>query len=483
MPSLDTITMMQTDQGNVSAYIHWVKFSADRKTIQLSTSQGVFPPFAQWETGRSSFVKLWINTIPPGVSNSSVDSQTQAGSTTDPNNPKPLVSWGGVGTYEYTHTDKIFVYAIFISCYASFNLGGSGVANVGSGAMFVTDLANKTFYIITPPAELSNKTFSLPAYDSTIKSPMFLKLNGKINNYDDRGFKFKGYVYIHSSDFPILDNGSSTYKYGWAITSDYTCLILYNNGEYWTIMNEYPSNRQSSLSKANGSLVTNSDKIASASINTINVFSVDTNTARQSGDNRINLPTPSRGAICVIVYAGSNSSKLNNGNVLNINSSTTIDNNSEYTSTNTPYIYTDESYKSSGVVFISDGLTWFIAGWYFGSFWQWGATDKGRYQDIPSKDAYLRLNTWKNQLLYRMASSEAPCLKIVKVNHNNRQCYSVANANDSSVTDVYLNTSNSTSSRHCLEYHDGNQYSCVWLASARVGGNTYYYPIIGYTPN
>jgi len=261
------------------------------------------------------------------------------------------------------------------------------------------------------------------------------------------------------------------------------CLTLVSDGTQYWIANYYPSNRQLSLYKANGSLVTNSDKIASASINTINVFSVDKNTARQSGDNRINLPTASRGAICVIVYAGSNSSKLNDGNVLNINSSTTIDNNSEYTSTNTPYIYTDESYKSSGAVCISDGLTWFIAGWYFGSFWQWGATDQGRYQDIPSKDAYLRIDTWKNQVLYRMVSDEAPCLKIVKVNHNNRQCYSVANANDSSVTEVYLNTSNSTSSRHCLEYHSGNQYSCVWLASARVGANTYYYPIIGYTPN
>jgi len=271
------------------------------------------------------------------------------------------------------------------------------------------------------------------------------------------------------------------------ITANSGCLTLRCDGANYLIVNYYPSNKQPIVQRNTGSSYNyglNTRK--PAIVNTINVFNVNDSPDRSNliFTNAVNLPNPTPGtpAMCIIVYAGDANGldSRRDTHPLYLVATNSIDG-----IAGNPYIYTDGNKKSSGIVLITEGTTWYIAGWMWGDRWQWdGENTAGNYTDIPLHNGFLQVTNAgaRNQILYAASTS---CLKIIKItNASTFQQYSVKNANNPSITNVYLNTTNSTSpANYSLSYRDSNVNSCIWFACHVSGGNTYYYPIIGYTPN
>lgn len=125
---------------------------------------------------------------------------------------------------------------------------------------------------------------------------------------------------------------------------------------------------------ATNSPITNPNKVATAVVGRVNIFNVNLNTDRRSGDNLITLPNESgnSGQICIVVYAG-NASQKSGGNALTFATASgrSIDNWSTNTNTNRAFIWTDDNQKNSGVVFICDGTNWFVVSYYLGNGWTW----------------------------------------------------------------------------------------------------------------
>ena len=271
------------------------------------------------------------------------------------------------------------------------------------------------------------------------------------------------------------------------------CLTLMCDGTKYLIVNAYPSINQGLVPTAinlNSFFGRPINTFGTAIINKINVFNVNDHSIRSnlSYNNSVDLqplPQGSSPAMCIIVYAGdaNNAASRDEHHPLYI-TYYGLDNRDNYS-----YIYTNGNKTSSGIVLITDGNRWYIAGWMWGNQWEWDSNNTaGNYKDIPLHNGFLNVTnadaTVRNQILYAASTS---CLKIIKVTRNSntiKQHYSVKDASDASITNVYLNTSNSQSpSNYSMYYKTNNTNSCVWFACHVSGGNTYYYPVIGYTPN
>jgi hypothetical protein len=138
-------------------------------------------------------------------------------------------------------------------------------------------------------------------------------------------------------------------------------------------LNPIPGDGNSWLGlNATNTPITNPNKRATATVGVINIFNVNLNTDRRSGDNLITLPDESvnQGQICIVVYAG-NASGKGGGNALTFAtvSGRPIDNVPTTTNTNRTFIWTDGAQKNSGVVFISNGTNWFVVSYFYG--WGW----------------------------------------------------------------------------------------------------------------
>lgn len=399
-----------------------------------------------------------------------------------------------------TRNGNVFVYATAISivranivtyiCRDGYTFVDNTTTEVTDGTNVITGVQSGiTMYY---PQQYDNFSTST----STIRVPMninfvFLPVtsgnSGKMFFIKNKGTAHPNYpnpIHIIAPTGVMID-GQNTYKTG----NDISCLTLMCDGTKYLIVNEYPSYNQPIVSRnttISYSFPQDTTKTRKTAIlNTINVFNVNDFPERYNltFTNAVLLPNPTTPAMCIIVYAGDASllASRSSNHPLYLFANNSIDG-----IAGDPYIYTDGNYKSAGIVLITDGTRWYIAGWMLGSGWNWTDTPtKGTSKNIPAFNGFLNSQTVRTQLLYAEAYS---CLKIIKntiTSTTAKQYYSVADANDTSITNVYLNTTNSLStiSSYSMFYSGNNRNSCIWFACHVSGGNTYYYPVIGYTPN
>jgi hypothetical protein len=277
------------------------------------------------------------------------------------------------------------------------------------------------------------------------------------------------------------------------------CLTLISNGENYWIANYYPSNNQPILPSTFFAAVnTNGQNSANASMNTINIYSINKYPTRSQYANRITLPYSRSGAICIIVFAG-NGPKDSRVLAIDSGSPQSIDNNPGYNnSSSMPYIYgeTDANYKSLGIVFIGDGYTWYIAGWMYGNRWGYGNWDLDNNSQIVDLSNNLGHNTiiaggvsstayYSKRKFFRLPptiSTSTPKLFILKT------CAITDGTNVGGTYSTNTGLSGTTTTGAGFNggegnqgiYYSGNQaYQCTWIVQ---DGSTYY-PVIGYTPN
>jgi hypothetical protein len=280
------------------------------------------------------------------------------------------------------------------------------------------------------------------------------------------------------------------------INSNGGCATIFSNDSRWYIANYYPSPIQGSLPTTNSS-ITNPNRIANASSNTINNFRTSGNdtstidTDRQSGNNLCTLPaldgTPK---MCIVVYSGNNAGGRHNsgsGNVLAFSHSQYIDQNSNYSSGtgNKAYIYSNENMKNTGIVFISDGVFWYIAGWYNGSNWATSDTPTTSH----TENALVDLNSHTidliggtgNGIVYRLPQNTPttpPYLLIVKA-RNDAAMMEFKTITPGSSANIVINEDIRN-----MYFNTARNNLCIWFVrQLSSSGFIRYFPIISYTPS
>lgn len=265
--------------------------------------------------------------------------------------------------------------------------------------------------------------------------------------------------------------------------NQYECGTFISNGNQWLLANYYNNNIPSTTT----SFPNGTNKITTAAVNRINVFNVNSFTARQSGDNGVLLPLPENGKMCIVVYAGNLSKKQDNNALLFAPTDSNAIDNRFNSVNNFPYIFTDANNKSTGIIFISDGRYWFIVGWNqtIGQGWMTDATPSGTSLLPATKYSnfyYSNTSPLTSNLNYVLPQTHLGGLT---------QCYIliIKNRNVTSGRGivVYANTSGTNSPHRFNEevnYIDNvfagpNNYGCIWLVSENRGGSTvYWHPIV-----
>lgn len=298
---------------------------------------------------------------------------------------------------------------------------------------------------------------------------------------------------IASNTTLFKDNNAPSFT----INSNSGCLTLFNNVATpvinpvagWYIANYYPSTRQISLPTTSTTTPTGR-KIASASINAINIFStnlVGGDDTRKSGDNQVNLPVISAPSMCVVVYSGDTNCGRSINNALMFFHPNNIDNNTGYNSTNKPYIVTQSGINrpecSTGIVFISDGTRWYITGWFESGNFRWqtdadGGTipmgvDSNQIDivgDIGSgvtRNYYLPI-TPKINPGYFIISKQLSTSDFYAVQYWSSKFGDIANVFNENYKLIY--------------YQRPQTNVCMWFVGIKDGTITRYYPIIAYFP-
>ena len=302
-------------------------------------------------------------------------------------------------------------------------------------------------------------------------------------------------IYVCVPDPTTIDGNSS-----FNINTRFGCLTLYSDGINWFISNYYPSQNQSYLGDTSDTAT--GFKLANAKINAINVFLTDTpssgdnsgNASRKNGTNIVNLPTLNgTPSICIVVYGGDSSADRQFYNKLAFNyASTNIDR--YYNTGNKPYIVSDtgssQPSKNSGIVFISDGTYWYIAGWFNGAYW---AVDNGGggYFSLESSSSAKQIDNIVSKetgggglnryyTLPTPAISNPGYFRIIKsvgrqFSGSNGITFSTY-SNGGSPTN-YINNSCTR-----IYYQNSQTNSCLWMVGVNTNGLIRWYPIIGYAP-
>lgn len=300
-----------------------------------------------------------------------------------------------------------------------------------------------------------------PASNNTIK-PLFIKNAGTGKQ-----------IWVLTRGENITDLSEN----GVYFANDWACLTLISSGTSWSIANYYPSNNQSTL-VGTGTAVTDPGKISTASLNVLNIFDSDTGN-RPSGDNLVNLPTTSSPAICCVSYIGAAQKQGGNALQFSLLSGTFIDNYD--IASNRPYIITDSSTKSPGIIFINDGTQWYIVGYYYGVNWSWDSNIEGGYYTLPSSPTQSILITAPsiNKFYYTPTTINVnPYFFIIKIGTTSSTGVRFSSYIQGQTKRDYFNKTSSD-----RVFYAGNQTNmCLWLFS---NASTFisWYPLIGYTPN
>lgn len=233
------------------------------------------------------------------------------------------------------------------------------------GNINLINISNNANFVSVGSTKNDTKHLVLPDPTTYIGKSLFIKVKDNIQNYYEDDARHLVWIYPYRGGSRIDDSQYLWNDYsGIVLTISKSCLTLITNGSNWYITGNYTDSLQST-----STVVPAGVKKANASIG-INIFSVNTNSARESGDNHVVLPTEVSGQLCIVVYAGNNSYK-GGGNALSFSTTSGNGIDKRWNNTNNfPYIYTDESgedegkKKSTGIVFISDGTYWYVVGWY-----------------------------------------------------------------------------------------------------------------------
>jgi hypothetical protein len=264
--------------------------------------------------------------------------------------------------------------------------------------------------------------------------------------------------------FTIDDSTSLT------ISNRAGCVTLFSDSFIWRVANYYTSNNQPTLSTAStGSFA--DGKQATAVIGRINVFDVDSNSARQSGDNSVILPSPSAGELCMVLYIGKLSSKGSGNSLLfQVTGGSSIDN--IYNNTNNQaYISTNTSNKSTGVVFISDGNNWYVAGYYPGANWAWETSTAVGNTSVNLGTNLLNVTPFISGKDYYLPPSTIGAILNIQKN--------ISGMNTSGAIFHPNGTGFFNKDIQRIYYNGNPSNSSTWFVN--YGGNSY--PIIAYTPN
>jgi len=220
-------------------------------------------------------------------------------------------------------------------------------------------------------------------------------------------------------------------------------------------------------------------------------------TTDRTGNNLCTLPSLSTNSnyvgINMVAYGGQDGSGRGSGNALYFNTAdnTKIDNRANYY-----YITSDAgTNKSVGMVFISDGITWYIAGMTQMNNWSWSTTLNAatntnhiNIESTPTNTNIITIipntNTSgdsRNVVLPLTKISNSYCV-LVKAQSHISQLSFVSADGVSGHTQNLFNGNNVIN--YYLQGHDST-YSCIWFVSQTPPGSTitYYYPVINYTPN
>jgi hypothetical protein len=150
-----------------------------------------------------------------------------------------------------------------------------------------------------------------------------------------------------------------------------------------------------------------------------------------------------------------------------------------------PYIYVDNSVKSCGVVFITDGVNWYVVGYYNSSGWDWtSTTNGGGIQLIASSSNDIKLTATNANAFYSLPIS--PTLSYLSV-------IKTQSIQSSGSGVRYCSFKNGDQSLQFFNesskgiFYGGNQTNnCVWFVAqpeyTPSNPLVKYHPVIGYTP-
>jgi hypothetical protein len=303
-------------------------------------------------------------------------------------------------------------------------------------------------------------------------------------------------IYVSVPNGTTLDGNNS-----FTIIAQCGCLSLYSDGINWFIANSYPSNNQSFLGDTSDTA--SGFKLANATINAINVFLTDTpssgpnngNGTRKNGTNIVNLPTLNgTPSMCIVVYGGDSSADRQFNNKLGFNySSRNIDR--YYNTGKQPYLVSDtgssQPLKNSGIVFISDGTYWYIAGWFNGAYWAFDSDFYGGSFSLESSSSAQQIDNIVSKesggggLNRYFALPTIPIanpgyfriIKSVGTQFNGTNGVTFYTFTHGSTQTNYINNSVNR-----IYYQNSQTNSCLWMVGVNSSGIIRWYPIIGYAP-
>lgn len=149
------------------------------------------------------------------------------------------------------------------------------------------------------------------------------------------------------------------------------------------------------------------------------------------------------------------------------------------------------STKSTGAIFISDGIQWYLAGWHNTTNWTWDGntpSDYTSYLDIPTTEKQFALtipsniNTFVNlpktptNSTYFIIAKETSTI-IPQTGFSTFILGESNIFNDSGIVRLYYNKPGASPSTKTTQ-------TCIWFVSEKRVGETFmrYYPICSYTP-
>jgi len=352
----------------------------------------------------------------------------------------------------------------------------------------ITPINSTTDFVFTdltqPTTALGGKFFQLPSAASYANKMLFIKAKSAIPNNDLSGGQFRAQcIYLNTINGELIKDFNSV---GVCMNNNYACLTLFSDGTSWIITNYYPSNNQSILP----TIAPPTDRSSlSAFSNRIAFYSTDV--YGRTGQNLIRLEQPINGlpGMTTVIYYGSNANSRDTNNALAFQTYNGLTNPVDGITAGLPYISCDNAQKSTGIVFITDGVNWYIAGWAPTSGWNWNDSTNGSmfinasYSDRdliniqPNANGYYRVPTLIPNSQYMLVC------KSTTVGSNPGLRYATKDAGNSSS----LNTFNTDSKS--IYWTQNTTNTCVWFVTynnnpLNIGNisNISYFPIMLYTP-
>lgn len=387
-------------------------------------------------------------------------------------------------TYTGTLTSIRVIAAASGSVYIAYGPSRTGDANGSFDDTFnITPINSTTDFVFTDltqtTAALGGKFFTLPPASSYTNRSLIIKNKNTVPGNDLGGGQFRGQViYLNTSNGDLINDFPSSV--GLCMNDPYACLTLFSNGTSWYIANYYPSSNQPILPQAS---LPNTYSTANANINAINFFN-STSGGRNVGTNLLYLPDANAIGLCIVVYSGgSTSGERLSSNPLMIMAANnkTIDS----LAGSKPFICVDNSKRSCGAVFVSDGINWYVVGYYNSSGWDWdSAVTGGNVQLTASSALDIKLtsvNVNPSNCLYSLPiGPNLPYLMLIKTQpgvSGIRYCTFM-------ISQTSIQFINETS---VGIFYGGNQSnSCVWFVAhieySPPNPLVNYYPVLAYTP-